>query len=511
MIVEKIMTSFPKNLGDLIDRSKDLNRLAIIDLRLPESPKEYSFADMDRLSGGVARYLQSRGFPRGSRIAIAALNSAEYIAVYFGVMRAGYVVVPVNIKAPKDVIEFIVDDSESVLAFTDAATRGKLPPNLEVVDFDDLGPKGFAAVVKPAEFDTVIPEPDELAQILYTSGSTGRPKGVLLTHAGQLWVLDKKDLPPEFALERQILAQPLYHMNGLIVTKCVFLAGAAMVIMPSFNAVHYTEVMEKYRVTSALAVPTMFARVVKVLEERRDIDLSSLKQIVLGSAPLTQAMIDRVKAAIPSASVGNTFGTTEAGASVFGKHPDGIPTPSLSVGYPIAGGEVKLVDGPDENHGSLVMRNPAIMLGYANLPEKTAQVLKDGWYYSGDVMRRDENGFFYFYGRADDMFVCSGENIYPNEVEKLLERHPAVQQACVVALPDEERGQVPVAFIVPAAGNRPTVESIKKFAIENGPAYQHPRRMEIRADLPLAGTNKIDRNELAKRARELEASAKWTQ
>lgn len=504
------MTIRPKNLGDLIDRSQDLSRLAIVDLRVPEAPREYSYAEMDQLSGGVASYLQSRNFPRGSRIAVAALNRAEYIAVYFGVMRAGHTVVPVNIKLPKDIIDFIIEDSEIILAFADAAMRGKLPPSLEVIDFDDEGAAGFAALAKPSEFDTVPPGPDDLAQVLYTSGSTGRPKGVLLTHAGQLWVLAAKALPPEFARERQILAQPLFHMNGLIVTKCVFLGGASMVVMPSFNPVAYTEALSKYRVTSAFAIPTMFARVVKVLEDRKDIDLSSIKQIVLASAPLSQAMVDRVQAAISGAPVSNNFGTTEAGAAVFGKHPKGIPTPPLSLGYPVRGSDVKLVDGSDADHGTLLMRNPALMVGYANLPEKTAQVIKDGWYISGDVMRRDENGFYYFFGRADDMFVCSGENIFPLEVEKLLERHPGVQQASVVPLPDDERGQVPVAFIVPVAGAAPTVEEIKKFSIDNGPAYQHPRRVEIRSDLPLAGTNKIDRNALTRRARELEAEGKWS-
>jgi long-chain acyl-CoA synthetase len=221
-------------------------------------------------------------------------------------------------------------------------------------------------------------------------------------------------------------------------------------------------------------------------------------------------LIERVRQAIPTATVSNNYGTTEAGAAVFGKHPRGIPVPPLSLGYPVLGSDVKLVDGGDENDGNLLMRNPALMTGYNNLPEKTAAVICDGWYVSGDVMRRDENGFFYFFGRADDMFVCSGENIFPNEVEKLLERHPLVHQAAVVPLPDDERGQIPVAFIVPAAGQTPTVESIKQFAIKNGPAYQHPRRIEFRFDMPLAGTNKVDRKALVERARQLESSQAWS-
>jgi long-chain acyl-CoA synthetase len=147
---------------------------------------------------------------------------------------------------------------------------------------------------------------------------------------------------------------------------------------------------------------------------------------------------------------------------------------------------------------------------YHNLPQQTAKAIQDGWYYSGDVMRRDENGFYYFVGRADDMFVCSGENVYPGEVEKLLERHPQVQQAAVVPLPDEERSQVPVAFIVTRADARPSVEEIRTFTIANGPAYQHPRRIEFVNELPWAGTNKVDRKSLIARARELEAAKGWS-
>jgi len=171
---------------------------------------------------------------------------------------------------------------------------------------------------------------------------------------------------------------------------------------------------------------------------------------------------------------------------------------------------VALLDGPDADHGVLAMRNPAVMTGYHLLPEKNAQVLNDGWYYSGDVMRRDENGFFFFVGRADDMFVCSGENIYPGEVEKLLESHPAVRQASVVPLADEERAAVPVAFIVLEPGSDVDVAAIKQHAIANGPAYQHPRRVEFLSELPWAGTNKVDRNALQRRAVENEQHQTWS-
>jgi long-chain acyl-CoA synthetase len=253
----------------------------------------------------------------------------------------------------------------------------------------------------------------------------------------------------------------------------------------------------------------MWARVVKERELLAQNDITSIRRLMLGSAPMTMGLWDKIKQALPNVTLSIGYGTTEAGPAVFGPHPKGIPTPPLALGYPLNPESVKLVNGSD-NEGVLLMRNPALMARYHNLPQQTAKAIADGWYYSGDVMRRDDNGFYYFVGRADDMFVCSGENVYPGEVEKLLERHPQVQQAVVVPLPDEERSQVPVAFIVTRAEARPSVEEIRKFTIANGPAYQHPRRIEFVNELPWAGTNKIDRKSLIDRARKLEAAQGWS-
>lgn len=500
----------PTNLGDLIDRSRDLDRTAVIDLRQAEKARIYSHRDIDRLAGGVARLLVSRGLPRGARVAIASLNRAEYIAAYFGIIRAGLVAVPINTKLARDTLDYIATDSEVRIAFVDGPRRGTFAAPIEQIDFDDEGPAGFAAQVQPAEFDSVVPEPGELAQVLYTSGSTGRPKGVPLSHAGQLWALQARGVAPGAENERQIVAQPLFHMNGLMVTKGVFLNGASLVLLPSFDATAYTEALAQWSVTSVMAVPTMFARVVKVLELRPDLDLGKLKRIGLGSAPMTYSLIERIGRAIPSAQVGNGYGTTEAGPAVFAPPVDGRPIPPLALGFAIPGCEVKLVGGASDDEGVLWMRNPAVATGYLNLPAKSAEVFQDGWYISGDVMRRDAQGFFYFVGRADDMFVCAGENIFPGEVEKLLEQHPQVQHAAVVPLPDEERSAVPVAFIVLAAGSTATVDALKKFTIERGPAYQHPRRISFRSELPWAGTNKIDRAALLREARELEAAQEWS-
>ena len=207
----------------------------------------------------------------------------------------------------------------------------------------------------------------------------------------------------------------------------------------------------------------------------------------------------------PKALIGNGYGTTEAGPVVFGPHPEGITQPELSTGYPhpevAAAPGARRQGGPGERRrgGVLEMKCGALMTHYHKLPEVTAKVMTpDGYYRTGDVFRRDENGFFFFVGRADDMFVCGGENIYPGEVEKMLERHPGIHQAAVIPVPDELKGHKPIAFVVRANGAELDEQAVKTYALANAPAYQHPRRVIFIDEMPLAGTNKIDKRVLAK-------------
>lgn len=496
------------NLGDLIDRGLDLDRLAVIDLVDPAHPRRYSHRDIDRMASAVARYLTDKNFARGTHVAIVSLNRAEYIAAYFGIMRAGCIAVPVNIKLPRETIDFIMNDAAIALAFVDGANRHLVREGIPVIDFDSTGDDGFAAAIVPGDFTSVTVVPGEIGQMLYTSGSSGRPKGVPLSHSGQIWALSKR-IGPLSKDDRYIIAQPLFHMNGLFACKTAFATNASIVLLPSFETRSYIEALATYKVTAAGAVPTMWARVVKEKEMLAARDFSSFKRLLLGSAPSTQGLLDRIKQAFPNVTISLGYGATETGPAIFGPHPDGIPRPPMALGFPLEGSEVRLVDGT-EKEGVLLMRNPSLMPGYHNLPEQTAKAMRGGWYYSGDIMRRDENGFYYFVGRADDMFVCAGENIYPVEVEKLLERHPQVQQAAVVPLPDEERSQVPVAFIVTRPEAHPTGEEIRNFTLANGPAYQYPRRIEFVNELPWAGTNKVDRKMLIERARTLEATHGWS-
>jgi acyl-CoA synthetase (AMP-forming)/AMP-acid ligase II len=204
-----------------------------------------------------------------------------------------------------------------------------------------------------------------------------------------------------------------------------------------------------------------------------------------------------------NAKVVNGFGTTEAGPIFFGPHPGGLPQPDMSVGYAHPAVELRLVDDgevrPDK--GVLQIRSRAVMMGYLNKPELSAKSMTDdGFYITGDIFERDADGFYFFASRADDMFVCGGENVFPGDVEAMLMRLPAVAEVCVVPVPDAIKGQKPVAFVVPKRGASVTEDEVKAFALANGPAYQHPRRVFIVPELPLASTNKVDRRALTERA-----------
>jgi long-chain acyl-CoA synthetase len=473
--------------------------VALIDVRDGERPVEISYRRLDAECCAVARGLVEAGLRRGERVGVLSQNRFEMLAALFGVMRAGLVAVPISHKLPREAIDHIARDAELRAIFHDRGRKGLCPPWLRQIDFDD--PWGYATWKRTGPFETVSPEPREVGMMLYTSGSTGRPKGVLLSHDSQRWPLEKvlasSGPTPR---HRFLVAAPLFHMNATFSVTEALVTGASVVLLPSFDARTYARAIERFRVTWLTSVPTMLALVAREREKGAAFDFSSVERVTMGSAPLTEALVDEVKDMFPGAVVENGYGTTEAGPLPFGDHPGGIPCPPLSVGYPTSGSEVALREGASPDEGVLYMRGPMLMNGYHNLPERTAEVMKDGWYRSGDIMRRDQDGFYHFVGRADDMFVVGGENVWPFEVERLLTRMPGVQDALVVPVADEIKGALPFAFVVKAKGAPLDEASIKAFTIANGPAFAHPRFVEMVDQIPLASTNKPDRRRLAQEA-----------
>ncbi len=499
------------NLGDLIPRERDLSKVALIDLGGEQSLREFTFAAIDEMANGVARALGKRGLSRGDRVALLSANRAEYLAAYYGIMRAGLVAVPVNFKFPRETIDFIIRDAGAKLVFCDATRAADWPQDIAHVTFG----AEFDAFLDPGPFKAVAPGKDEPAMFLYTSGSTGTPKGVVLSHQSHIWVVETR-LAPGLDRHRYLIAAPLYHMNALALAKLACAAHATIVLLPQFDARAYIAAIGQYRCTWLTAVPPMIAMMLRESDLMARTDLSSVEFVRMGSAPVSAALMAALHTALPGATVTNAYGTTEAGPVVFGLHPRGLPQPELSVGYPHPKVALRLVDGEnrDAEQGVLEMKCPAMMLGYHNRPapsasspangggEEKGPITPDSFYITGDVFRRDADGFHYFVGRTDDMFVSGGENIYPADVERMLERHPDIAQAAVVPIEDDIKGQKPVAFVIRKPGHALDDESVKRFALKHAPAYQHPRFVWFVDELPLASTNKLDRAALMRMAAE---------
>ena len=321
------------NLGDLGDPAIPDAHPALIDCRNWDQPRTLSHGELDREINACARGLAAKGLAHGDRVAILSLNRAELLIAYFAIMRAGFVAIPVNIKFPQDTISFVLGDADVRFAFCDTAGRALLPKSLPVVDFDDMGPGGFAGFLDPGAFEPVRPRAGETAMVLYTSGSTGRPKGVPLSHDGQLWAVQSRVGAGGHERQRILVAAPLFHMNALGISKLAIAAGASIVLMPQFNARRYVEAIGRFKVTSLTSVPTMLTLAFREREALARTDLSSIETVRTGSAPISQSLVDEIRRAVPRAPIIIGYGTTESGPIAFGARPGLASLISRSAGH----------------------------------------------------------------------------------------------------------------------------------------------------------------------------------
>ena len=486
------------NLGALIDPRRDGRQLAFITPRDDGGQEEATFAELSAKADGVGRALLAKGYVPGERIAILGRNSIDFVACLLGILRAGLVAVPVNVKFPVETQDNILRDSGARLLFGDREPLSQSRCDLPRVSFQSSERDGLAAFIDYGELPLFTPGPDDLALLLYTSGSTGMPKGVRLTHASHLWVVRSRLANHELDGERVLIAAPLYHMNALALVLLTLASHVTTVLLPQFTAPAYINAITRYHCTWLTAVPPMIAMMLREKALLQRSDLSCVRVVRMGSAPVNASLYDQIGQLLPKARIINAFGTTEGGPVVFGPHPDGIPAPLQSPGYPHPDVQVRLRDknGQLADTGVLEIKSPGLMQGYHQRPDIKPPFTDDGFYITGDVFTRDEHGFYTFVGREDDMFVSGGENIYPGEVEHLIERHPAVQQACVVPVDDDIKGTKPVAWVILRPGYRVDTDELKNFTLRHGAAYLHPRHIWLVDGFPLAGSNKVDRRAL---------------
>jgi long-chain acyl-CoA synthetase len=485
------------------------DRVAVIDL-YGGVERFVTYAQLDERADRVAGLVRRLGVQPAERVGMIVGNRVEFLEIFFGAMRAGAIPVPINTRLARDTLKFILEDAECRIAFVEPAIH---PGAMEVAQAAPLtqrialqdAPAGWLDYASARDASPRLDAPPGLppdAQAFqpYTSGSTGLPKGAIMTHAGMLWYVAYNQRHwPTSPDDRGLIALPLFHKNAMRGTvKPTLYAGASFVLMPGYDPRAYLEALAKYRCTYSRGVAAVFTMFLQRREVLASLDLSALKGLTIGSAVVTPELMDEVEQALPGIQVTESYGLTEGG-SPFRTPLDGRRVPRGSPGVQAPEFEVRLVDahGLDrDDEGELWLKSPYNCLGYHKRPELTREKLRDDWLRTGDVFRRDADGYFYFKARIDDMFSCGGENIYPKEVEDLLFRHPAVANAVVVPVPHPVKGYVPAAMIVLNQGMRASAVEIKGYCLENGPKYSHPRFVEIvgEKELPLNGAGKIDRN-----------------
>ena len=492
-------------------------------------PARLTYAELDAKASQVAGALAARGIGPGDRVALSCPNLPYYPVVYYGILKAGATVVPLNILLTEREIAYHLQDSAArayfcyegtaelpvgqagraafdrtescehfvmLTAHPDAASPGTDTETL--AEFADRQPTAFASAAT-SETDTAV--------ILYTSGTTGQPKGAELTHSNvvhnalltnRLFGLHTHDV--------HLLVLPLFHSFGQIVQmNAGFAARATIVLLPRFDAATVLELLQAEQVTFFAGVPTMYHAMLSCQETGRfDTEkiASRLRVAVSGGAALPVEVMRRFEErfAVP---ILEGYGLSETSPVATFNQMDRPRRPG-SIGQPVWGVEVRIVrddgsEADDSEPGEIAIRGHNVMKGYFGRPEATAKAIdRDGWFRTGDIGTRDADGYLYVVDRKKDMIIRGGFNVYPRELEEVLLTHPAVSLAAVVGVPHSSHGEEVKAFVVRAPGAELTEAGLIDWCRQNMAAYKYPRIVEFRDSLPMTATGKILKRELAR-------------
>jgi long-chain acyl-CoA synthetase len=474
--------------------------------RSPDAPAvrlgeaELSYAELDERSARLAK-----GVRPGDRVGVMLPNVLEFPVAYYGVLRAGGVVVPMNVLLKRREIAFYLEDSGAKLllawhGFAAEAREGTAGAGAELVEVE---PAPFAALL--AECD---PAPgladtgeDDTAVILYTSGTTGKPKGAELTHANLARNADVSSRTTcEIAGGDVVFGGlPLFHSFGQTVAMNASLrVGACLTLVPKFDPGEALATMQRDRVTHFYGVPTMFGALLHH-PERESYDTSALRTCITGGASMPVEVLRGFEDAF-GAVVLEGYGLSETSPVACSNHPGRERKPG-SIGTPIEGVEMKLVGEDDEEVtqgevGEIVIRGHNIMKGYWQRPDATEEAMRGGWFHSGDMARVDEDGYFFIVDRKKDLIIRGGYNVYPREVEEVLYEHPKIREAAVVGVPHDEWGEEIGAAVVAHEGEELTAEEVSAYVKERIAAYKYPRVVWFVDELPKGPTGKILKREI---------------
>jgi long-chain acyl-CoA synthetase len=469
----------------------------------------------------LAGALKELGVGKGHRVAVLMLNQDRYLELYFGVAWVGAVIVPLNIRCSAHENEYALRDCRPALLVVDAVfgDRGSELAQkigaIKLVYADDAYMKSMPA--STLNYDLLIaassPIPDaeaaetDLAGIFYTGGTTGRAKGVMLSHRNLLsnarnWAAERGMIESANYLH----AAPMFHITGAAFTHAI---GALHAIIRTFTPDGVAQAIERLRVTEVFLVPTMIQMFVD--EPGLDtFDLSSLRRIAYGASPMSEALLDRAMAKLPSVEFMQGYGMTELSPLATILHwKDHIGDARRkgrhrSAGRPVLMVDVRIVDPNDKPLpagvvGEIAVRGDNVMMGYWERPEETEKAVIGGWMHTGDAGYMDEGGYVYIVDRIKDMIISGGENIYPAEVENCIAQHPAVAQCAVIGIPSERWGEAVHAVVMRRSGATVTPEDIIEFCKKRVAGYKCPRSVAIQDEmLPLSGAGKILKRELRK-------------
>ena len=476
--------------------------------------KQYTNIETKKYADQLASGLQKLGVENGDRIIVLMPNCPEVIIAYQGITRAGAVIVPVMFTLHPKEIHYIalnsgakaVITSANILQNVEKALEG-LPAKPIVIAVNqpsDNKVKNFYDVIKGGnttalDFDSEVMAEDT-AVILYTSGTTGNPKGVLLTHKNLSSNAANSAKHNENERGTTLGVLPLAHVYGLTVSNVCLLTGSSIVVFSSFNLEEVFKAIEKYKVKSFSGVPAMIHAMVSHPHADK-YNTSTLESIGSGSAPLPVALLHAFEQKF-GALVYEGYGLSEA-APVVTAHRKGLEIKPGSVGIPIPGVEVKVVDEngvevPIGEVGELIVRGDNVTPGYYQNDEESARVLKDSWLFTGDMARVDDEGYIYIVDRKKDLIIRGGFNVYPRDVEEILNAHQGVSEVAVVGVPDERMGEEMVACVVKKSGTNVTEEELIRYCQDHLAKNKTPRRVVFLETLPRNGVGKILKTHLRK-------------
>ncbi|RVW07811.1 long-chain fatty acid--CoA ligase [Prescottella agglutinans] len=487
-----------------------------------------TYAQLDARANQIADLLVARGIEPGDRVALSCPNLPQFPAAYYGILKAGAVVVPLNILLKPGEIAYHLEDSGAALFLcfegTDELPMGEFgragfdsvtgcremivitsDPNAQstVSGVDTLA---RALQGHPVTFATVVRESTDTAVILYTSGTTGRPKGAELTHANMVLnaltanrLFDSSPVRPDTCL----LTLPLFHSFGQTVTMNAGLSvGATLVLVPRFEAKAVLELMVTEQITVFAGVPTMYWALLGAVDETVDVEriARTLRRAISGGAALPVEILTRFEHRF-GVQILEGYGLSETSPLALFSDPERDPRPG-SIGVPVWGVEAALVDeywNPvgDGCVGELALRGHNVMKGYLGRPDATAEVMREGWFRTGDLARRDNDGFYYIVDRAKDLIVRGGFNVYPREIEEVLMTHPAVSLAAVVGVPDQRHGEEVKAFVILEGAAQISDTELIEWCREHMAIYKYPRSITFATALPMTATGKILKRELS--------------